>query len=294
MTTPLLSRRRFLQLISGLTLSGVAGFAYTRLLEPGWVEVKEQSLLIPDLPEPLTGRRIAQLSDIHLGQYTGPEKLWSAVAQINRLAPDLVFLTGDYVTSSAQQSAGLIDPLRAVQSPIYAVLGNHDLWTDRAVVTRFLAETPARLLVNRGVEALPGLFVAGVDDVWSGQPDIRAALDGASTGGVSLLLAHEPDFFDQVVATGAPVAVQFSGHSHGGQVRLPSTSPDGVGLFTRAPILPRYGERYPIGLYNVGRRQVYTNRGLGVWPLPFRLNCRPEITLFTLGAGAIQPKARLL
>ncbi len=282
MKTPLLTRRRFLQLTGSLALSGAAGFAYTRLLEPTWVEVVEQPLIIPNLPEHLTGRRIAQLSDIHLGEYTGPEKLWSAVEQINRLAPDLVFLTGDYVTSSASQAAGLVDSLRALHAPTYAILGNHDLWTDRAIVTRSLAETPVRLLVNRGEEALPGLFVAGVDDIWSGQPDIHAALDGAPGGGVSLLLAHEPDFFDHVADAHAPVAVQFSGHSHGGQVRFPSTTPDGAGLWTRAPILPRYGERYPIGLYKVGDRQVYTNRGLGVWPLPFRLNCRPEITIFAL------------
>ncbi len=86
-------------------------------------------------------------------------------------------------------------------------------------------------------------------------------------------MAHEPDYFDQVIAADAPVSVQFSGHSHGGQVRLP-----GIG----APVLPYLGEKYPIGLRRVGDRQVYTNRGLGVWPLPYRFNCRPEITLFTL------------
>ncbi|MBI3960884.1 MAG: metallophosphoesterase [Chloroflexi bacterium] len=284
MKTSLLSRRRFLQLAGGLALSGAAGYGYARLLEPNWVEVVEQSLSIPNLPEHLNGRRIAQLSDIHLGQYTGPEKLLSAVDRVNRLTPDLVFLTGDYVTRTAHQSEALVEPLRGLDAPAYAILGNHDLWTDRTTVSNFLAETRVRLLVNRGEEALPGLFVAGVDDIWSGRPDIRAALDGAPPGAVSLLLAHEPDFFDRVVRADVPVAVQFSGHSHGGQVRIPSATPDGAGLWTRAPVLPRYGERYPIGLYRVGARQVYTNRGLGVWPLPFRFNCRPEITLFTLHA----------
>ncbi len=284
MQIPLLTRRRFLQLTAGLALSGAAGYGYARLLEPNWVEVVEQPLAIPHLPAHLVGRRIAQLSDIHLGQYTGPEKLLSAVARVNRLAPDLVFLTGDYVTRSAGQGEALVEPLRLLDAPTYAILGNHDLWTDRTTVSAFLAETRVRLLVNRGEEALAGLFVGGVDDIWSGRPDIRAALDGAPTGAVSLLLAHEPDFFDRVVQAEAPVAVQFSGHSHGGQVRIPSATPDGVGLFTRAPLLPRFGERYPIGLYKVGARQVYTNRGLGVWPLPFRFNCRPEITIFTLHA----------
>ncbi len=290
MTNPLLSRRRFLQLAGGLAISGAAGFGYarllepTRLLEPNWVEVVEQPLAIANLPDHLAGLRIAQISDIHLGQYTGPEKLLDAVLRVNRLAPDLVFLTGDYVTRTAGQASGLVEPLRALTAPAYAILGNHDLWTDRTSVTSYLAQTPVRLLVNQGVEALPGLFVAGVDDLWSGGPDIRAALDGAPAGAVSLLLAHEPDYFDRVVQADAPVAVQFSGHSHGGQVRIPSATPDGAGLWTRAPILPRYGERYPIGLYRVGQRQVYTNRGLGVWPLPYRFNCRPEITVFRLAS----------
>jgi uncharacterized protein len=98
----------------------------------------------------------------------------------------------------------------------------------------------------------------------------------------TLLLAHEPDFFDLVVQRQAPVAVQLSGHSHGGQVRLPRLIPGDDGLHSYAPLLPRFGRRYPIGLRAVGRQQVYTNRGLGVWPLPYRFNCRPEITHFTL------------
>jgi predicted MPP superfamily phosphohydrolase len=285
MKNPLFSRRRFLQLSGGLALSGAAGLGYARLVEPDWVEVVEQPLAIPKLPDHLTGTRIAQISDIHLGEYTGSEKLLEAVARINRLAPDLVFMTGDYVTRTAGQASGLVEPLRALTAPAYAILGNHDLWTDRAGVTGYLAQTPVRLLVNRGVEALPGLFVAGVDDLWSGRPDIRAALDGAPAGAISLLLAHEPDYFDWVVQIDAPVAVQFSGHSHGGQVRVPSATPDGAGLWSRAPVLPRYGQRYPIGLYRVGPRQVYTNRGLGVWPLPYRFNCRPEITLFRLASA---------
>lgn len=281
-----LTRRRFLQLAGGLALAGAGSFGYSRLIEPNWVEVVEVTLSIPRLPEHLAGLRIAQLSDIHLGQYTGPEKLFDAVDRVNRLAPDLVFLTGDYVTRTARQATGLVDPLRRLAAPAYAILGNHDLWTDRDAVTEVLRETPTRLLINQGEEARPGLFVAGVDDFWSGRPNLRAALDRAPQGAVTLLLAHEPDYFDRVVGADAPVAVQFSGHSHGGQVRIPSATPDGPGLRTRAPLLPRFGERYPIGLNRVGERQVYTNRGLGVWPLPFRFNCRPEITIFTLQAGS--------
>lgn len=283
-----MTRRQFFRLlasIGGLAAMGGASYGYARAVEPRWLAVEKVQLRVRGLAEHLTGLRLAQISDIHISAHNPASKLIRAVEIINRLAPDLVLLTGDYVSRRAESAAELVEPLRRLEAPAFAVLGNHDLWTNRAVVSRQLGETPAHLLVNEGVEALPGLFIAGVDDVWSGRPDLRSALQERPSQATTLLLAHEPDYFDQVVAADAPVAVQFSGHSHGGQVRLPSTRPDGAGLRSRAIILPRYGEKYPIGHYQVGNRQLYTNRGLGVWPLPYRINCRPEITLFTLFPG---------
>jgi predicted MPP superfamily phosphohydrolase len=96
------------------------------------------------------------------------------------------------------------------------------------------------------------------------------------------LMAHEPDFFDVVLHETAPISLQLSGHSHGGQIRFPMLHPDDAGLRTYAPVLPRYGRRYPIGLRQLDGRYVYTNRGLGSWPLPLRFNCRPELTVITL------------
>lgn len=95
-------------------------------------------------------------------------------------------------------------------------------------------------------------------------------------------MSHSPDYFDNVIQRNAPIAVQFSGHTHGGQVRLPRPTPGPDGLFSYALIVPEYGKRYPIGLRRVGERIVYTNRGLGSWPIPYRFNCPPEITVFTL------------
>jgi len=275
-------RRRFLQLLGGLGISTASTFAYTRILEPRWVDVEQIPLHIPKLPEKLAGKRIAQLSDIHLSPYFSRERLQQAVATIHDLAPDWLFLTGDYVGDDAQAAEGLIDPLRQLTMPIYAVYGNHDYWSNNQVVRAMLAETPVQILRNESAQLDDGLWLAGVDDVWSGRPDLNAALRDVPSNTTTLLLAHEPDFFDRVVQQAAPVAVQFSGHSHGGQVRLPTRQVGADGLHSYAPILPRHGRRYPIGLRRIGEQQVYTNRGLGVWPVPFRLNCRPEISLFTL------------
>ena len=278
----MLTRRRFLQVVGSAALAGAAGLGYGGLLERSWVDVEHRTVSLPGLAEGLSGFCIAQISDIHLSRFTSEEHLMAAVTRINALQPDLVVLTGDYVGHEVRYAAGLIEPLRLLEPPAYAVYGNHDLWTDREAVGAALAETPVVLLVNQSVEAAPGLIIAGVDDAWSGDPRPRLALAGAPSGYTNVLLCHEPDYINTIQREKAPVALQLSGHSHGGQVRLPTTRPDGVGLATHAPILPHMATQYPIGHYHIGSYQLYTNRGLGVWPLPFRLNCRPEITLFTL------------
>ena len=281
MSKLLLTRRRLLQLAGAAVASGAAGLGYG-LLEPKWVDVEQVTLTLPGLAERLAGLRIAQISDIHLSRFTSADKLQAAISRVNNLQPDLVAITGDFVGHEARYAAGLIEPLRMLEPPAYAVYGNHDLWTDRDAVGAALAETPVVLLVNQNAEAAPGLIIAGLDDAWSGDPRPQIALAGAPSGYTNLLLCHEPDYINSIRRAKAPVSLQLSGHSHGGQVRLPTTRPDGDGLATRAPLLPHMATQYPIGHYHVGKHQLYTNRGLGVWPLPFRFNCRPEITLFTL------------
>ncbi|MFN8494284.1 MAG: metallophosphoesterase [Caldilineaceae bacterium] len=277
-----LTRRRFFKWLAGLTLGAASTATYSRVLEPRWVDVEQIPLAIPGLPAQLVGKRIAQLSDIHLSQYLSPDRLLSAIDTVNALTPDWLFITGDYVGDDAATAEGLIEPLRRLQMPTFVSFGNHDYWSDIYVVREKLAATPVKMLRNEATQITDGLWFAGVDDLWSGRPDLKAAMRAVPPNVTTLLLAHEPDFFDQVLRADAPIAVQFSGHSHGGQVRLPLLEAGADGLHSYAPILPRYGKRYPIGLRKIGTRQVYTNRGLGVWPVPFRLNCRPEISLFTL------------
>jgi uncharacterized protein len=275
-----------LQLLGGVAAAGVATVAYSRIVEPRWVDVEQIDLHISGLSERLAGKRIAHLSDIHLCDFTGPEGLAEAIDIINGLAPDWIFLTGDYVGDHACDAEGLVEPLQRAQAPVYAILGNHDYWSDVRIVKAILEGAGVTVLRNTAIPIASDLWLAGVDDIWSGRPDLNATLQEIPPGVTTLLLVHEPDFFDLVIQREAPVAVQFSGHSHGGQVRLPTLRRGPDGLYSYAPILPRFGRRYPIGLRRVGARQVYTNRGLGVWPAPYRLNCRPEITIFTLLPGS--------
>ena len=123
--------------------------------------------------------------------------------------------------------------------------------------------------IERGGEQL---HIAGVDDIWYDHDNLDEVLAKLPETGAVILLAHEPDFADESAKTGR-FGLQLSGHSHGGQIVLPVVGP---------PILPRLGKKYPSGLYKVGDMWQYTNRGVGMLEPAVRINCRPEITVFTL------------
>jgi uncharacterized protein len=276
-----LNRRQFLKDV-GLAVAGGAlisggGYVYITQVEPGWLGIENVQVPIKKLNPALEGLKIVQMSDIHLHPYIQLDFVQEAVRLAQSLKPDIVTLTGDYVLES-QDSIFELAPALAQLNPkygIFATLGNHDHWTNAQVVREGLTREGIKVLHN---EALTlningaGLTLAGVDDVWSGQPDLRAALSQVPPDSPTVLLAHEPDFAD-VSAQEGRVALQLSGHSHGGQVRLP-----GVG----ALILPYLGQKYDIGLRQVGQMWVYTSRGVGLIGPPIRLNCPPEITEITL------------
>lgn len=289
----LISRRSLMWMIGGLLSTSVMGAGYARFVEPAYVQIDLITLPIAGLPAQLAGKRIAQISDIHIGAYFQPEGAAAAIQRVNQLGVDLLMLTGDFATVRERDHSrrsklriqalmSLVEPLRLAQMPMVAVSGNHDHWGGVDPVVRMLNEAGVRLLRNEATPIDDDLWLAGVEDVWGGRPDLSAALRDVPAGATTLLMSHSPDYFDNVIQRNAPIVVQFSGHTHGGQVRLPRLTPGPDGLFSHALIIPEYGKRYPIGLRRVGDRIVYTNRGLGSWPIPYRFNCPPEITVFTL------------
>ncbi len=287
---PFLTRRRFLQASSALLASGaVAVAADATIFQPNEPQLVELEIPLARLPAAWDGCRIAQLSDFHYDPYFSAVPIRKAVAVVNDLQPDLVVLTGDFVTRSAlrrkraRHDAGAIDPcvdlLRALQARmgVLAVLGNHDAMTDPNRITRTLQAHAISVLNNRSMpfqRAGRRLWLVGVDDALDGHPILPLALQGIPPNEAVVLLAHEPDFALQ--ASRFPVDLQLSGHSHGGQVRLPGWG---------APVLPPMGRLYPWGLHRIGDLALYTNVGIGTVVLPIRLNCPPEITLITLRAG---------
>jgi predicted MPP superfamily phosphohydrolase len=254
--------------------SVLGGVGYATFIEPQWLAVERVNVPLPGMPADLNGFTIVQLSDLHRGPEVTQEDLARAVTLALQQEADLVVLTGDYVSDSAAYAfscADALSPLLA-SGDVLACLGNHDHWTDADTVAGALAGAGLTVLRNTAREVADGLWVAAVDDVWERYADLEKALEEVPAGAEVVLLAHEPDYADEVAADGR-VSLQLSGHSHGGQVRLPFIGP---------PLLPYLGRKYPAGLYRVGGMWLYVNRGVGLISPPVRFNCRPEVTQLTL------------
>lgn len=235
-------------------------------------------LRIRNLPAAFDGYRIVHLTDLHFGPAIAYRTVMSGILKARELAPDMIVITGDFVTNWVDDRL-LPDALSRLSAPdgVYGVLGNHDYYTDPAAIRRILADSGVSDLCNAHVPITRGdasLFLAGVDDVWKGQPDLQAALEGIPAGAPTVLLAHEPDFAD-IAATTGRVSLQLSGHAHGGSLRIPLID---VAVFSR---FLRYARKYPYGLYHNAHMWLYTSAGVGRGRLP-RVNALPDVTEITL------------
>ena len=261
---------------------GLAG--YSGLIEPNEVDITRLDLKVNRLSAAFDGLKIALISDFHYGPYTGEREIGAAVRVANELKPDVIFLLGDFVTEpligNSRRGASKAEPcaklLSQLQSPLgcFAVLGNHDYATDPEFVAGALSSERISLLrnANHPLERHGArLWLLGVNDAMVGEASLEQALRGVPISEPKVLLVHEPDFADETSRYG--VDVQFSGHSHGGQIRIPGVHP---------VWLPRLAEKYYRGYYRVGDLQLYTNRGIGTVAVPFRFCAPPEVTLVTL------------
>lgn len=253
------------------------------LIEPDSFRVETVPLKLPRLPGKFSGLRVAHISDIHIGGWMNLERLQHVGELIIAERPDILVITGDFVIGSKpshvsqQMIQDLITGLShlAAQVPTFAVLGNHDYWTDVAGIRHALAASGIRNLTNTVFTLRrenENLHICGVDDIWEGEVRLDEVISRLDDESAAILLVHEPDFADTSAATGR-FDLQLSGHSHGGQVVLPLLGP---------PILPYLGRKYPLGLYRVGGMFQYTNRGLGTGRLAIRINCPPEVAIFVL------------
>ena len=257
------------------------------MVEPNRLIVKNVELSIGRLPEAFEGISVAQISDIHFAEFLGADHLSDVVRQTNALRPDIVAFTGDLATRPGRDDSKIDKPaarkavpagpiLADLSAPLgrYAVLGNHDLTTDPGLMSEVLNQHGFKVLRNQTFPIERDghrIWIAGIDDCLHGRGDVVGTLASIPNREQAIVLVHEPDMADMVAKH--PVDVQLSGHSHGGQVRIPLIG---------APILPKLARKYPLGSYRIRNLQLYTNPGVGVVGLPLRFDCPPEITLFTL------------
>lgn len=249
--------------------------ARAALAEPYMLKVERQTILLRRLPRALDGLRVVQLSDIHHSPFTGSSQIQHAVETANSLAPDIIALTGDYVSHAREFAAPCAEMLGRLRARygVYAVLGNHDHWTDAPLITDLFRAEGIRVLINEGMrfeQRGAAFWLAGVDDTMVGLEDLPLALAGSRDEEMKLLLAHNPIILRRAARAGVDLVL--SGHTHGGQVAWRSER--------SASGRPR--RRLLKGLGHRADTQIYVTRGLGTSVLPIRYGCPPEVSLLEL------------
>jgi len=278
-------RREFLaQLLAGgvgtlgLALSGWGVWSAVRP-----VEVKRVPVRLKKLDSSLSGLRLVQLSDMHVGLTIGREFVEDVVRKVNDLEPDIVAITGDLIDGSVEELGPAVAPLGNIRASLgtYFVTGNHEYYSGADAWLDFLSSLGIRPLRNEHVELEKNgasIHVAGVDD-WTAHQfgrghgaDVARAVAGRDASKPVVLLAHQPVQFDEARQHG--IDLQISGHTHGGQI-----FPFGV--------LTRLVQPFLSGLHARGDSQIYVSSGTGYWGPPMRIAAPAEITLIELDADAV-------
>lgn len=264
-------------LITGLAASGAALAAYAMVVEPRWLQVERRRIHIRSLPSVLEGLRVGLLTDLHVEQGRSTALVRRAVAHLMREAPDLIALTGDFAEDPDGLEA-VLDALAPLRAPlgVYAVPGNHDhragieAWRGAVARRPWLTDLTNRYIVQERGSAR--ICIGGVDDFIEGRP--RLLLPPPEARDLTIVLAHSPDQAEHCRRRYDAVDLIVSGHTHGGQVRLP---------WLAAPVnSAEHPELYEQGLRRRPWTQVYTSRGIGTTGLPVRLFARPEVSLLEL------------
>lgn len=274
------------QLLKGALAGGGFGVAtglYTWRIEPHWLEVVERPLPVARLPQSLEGARLVQLSDLHIGPRVDDSYLADVFARVRGMSPDIVVYTGDFIsydTDIVEHAKRMFAHLPTGKRATFGVLGNHDYgpgWSTAEIANEIAANAEAagvQVLRNQ-IGEVDGLQVVGLEDLWSGHFDVRAALSGLDTTRAAIALSHNPDTADEPGWDDYQGWI-LCGHTHGGQCKAPFLPP---------PLLPVKNRRYTSGEFELaGNRTIYINRGVGHL-LRVRFNARPEATLFQLTAS---------
>lgn len=237
------------------------------------LRVERVTIRVANLQQPV---KLALMGDLHVGLFTRPSRLEKIFATASAERPDALLIAGDLIDDDPYFVPKLLAGTRALapEIPLFAVLGNHEMYGNPAAVIAGLQGSRIRLLVNEGA-SVRGLWIAGVSDPAARDvpdakrytPDLRKALAGRPPSSVAVALSHQPKVLEEARQLGVPIAL--SAHTHGGQLGFRPLRWSLAGVF-----LP-----YHLGLYDIPPTQLYINTGTGYWLFPFRLGMTPEITI---------------
>jgi uncharacterized protein len=281
------TRRKVVVALAGSVVAvGVGTPIDAFVLEPYWVVVENSRFDFAADRTPPVGMTIVQLSDIHHSDMVPRRYLERCVEQCNELQPDLIVLTGDYITGGLEW----IEPLGEIFAPlsaplgVFAVFGNHDggVWASRhggglpdtTLMGQALETAGIRTLVNERIELVHrGVHfeLVGLGDLWAGQFHPELAFHTIDRDRFTIVLSHNPDTIPALKEFRTDLIL--CGHTHGGQVSIPFIGP---------PILPIKQRQYSGGSYEIGSKKIYVNRGVGL-VRKVRFNCRPEIACLEIG-----------
>lgn len=273
-----LTRRQFLRGLAATPLVAVsAASAYATLIEPYSYLVTETDIFIKDLPGRFEGFRVTQLTDVHHSRIFGIAEVRRVVSLAQQTKPDMFVLTGDYATTYRRYIEPCAEALSPLSAPegVWAVLGNHDHYTDPELTTQALERNHIPVLNNKNTILRRGpdvIQLSGIDDwTWNGTDWIKA-FNGLNDKRPTILLSHQPGVLEFNETQN--VSLILSGHTHGGQIKLPWVGP--LARFATKDL------RYAQGLFRYGDVQLYVSSGTGVIGLPIRLGVRPEIAVLRL------------
>ena len=276
-----MNRRRFLKTLGLAGLGTLVATSLVAAKDTLAFTTTRSSIALPHLTAPL---KLVQLTDLHYGHFVTADWVQRWVTAANLERPDLIVITGDLIdravpAAELERIADLLGQLEA-KLGVYAVLGNHDYFYRSADVSvrglqRRLEARGISVLVNENERVRDDLWLAGIDDLWLGEPNLEQTLRGLPSSVASVLLSHNPDILATVPAR---IGLTLSGHTHGGQVRVP-------GLKTLFSV-SNYGERFQRGwVTGFKGAKGYVSRGLGVGGLPLRMFCSAELVVLELQPG---------
>ena len=251
---------------------GFAGFGYGSAIEKRWLDITRVDVPLHPRHAALSGLKVAVIGDFHHDDFGDDRLIRRAVESVNAEGVDLVFLVGDYISDDPAAIEPLCGELRNLRPRLgtFGVWGNHDRWHSDAILEETLQHAGVRMLVNEA-EEFPDFCVAGMDSHWGGWPKLAETVGPLPRDKPVLLAWHEPDTFD--LHRDPRLALQVSGHTHGGQICAPVIGPI---------LLPEYGRNYPYGLYRREGSSLFVTRGIGTLTIPARFLCAPEVAILSL------------